>query len=471
MDNFQRLVWGWLAIAAIWAVAYGSARAETGQFAATPVSVVCKNGLPSVPENCTRAAIPAQIRAQCTWYATDIATRVHTFGFGNVATCTQTPASTGYLSGVGYHDKQGIYRGSYATSGAIAYDCPSGTTSSGSGAATVCDWSCPTGSTYDQDLKACAPSACPKDKMVTGHTAVGASVGLVCMGGCQAVVVQANNQCAVGGVQKICGTWANTGAACTGGEAVATPGTADKTCPAGQVPGEFNGQTICVASGDPTKKTTKSTSTETTPAGDKITTETTVEEETMADGSTRTTTTIVKRDGMGNEVGREVIVETGPKATDTGGGGGDGTEPAPAFCEENPTAPVCKNSTWGGACGTFSCDGDAVQCAIAREIHQRNCELWQTTALSTLGADIAAGNDPEASQNPAAPANRETVDVSGSLNDADPYAGACPQDLTVQVMASSITVPFSVACDALTLAGYIVLAFSWVAAARIVGVF
>jgi hypothetical protein len=140
------------------------------------------------------------------------------------------------------------------------------------------------------------------------------------------------------------------------------------------------------------------------------------------------------------------------------------------FCEQNPEVTICKRSTWGGACGAFACDGDAVQCAIAREMHQRNCQLFETTStLSDLGNAVAAGNDPQASQNPALEANRETRSLTGSLSQDTFLApgGLSDQQFTVSPLLT-VTLPWSQLNYYLSLMGSIVVAFAMLFAARIV---
>jgi len=46
------------------------------------------------------------------------------------------------------------------------------------------------------------------------------------------------------------------------------------------------------------------------------------------------------------------------------------------YCKKFPNDSKCIKSSFGGSCGgAFNCNGDAIQCAIAREQHTRNCAL------------------------------------------------------------------------------------------------
>jgi hypothetical protein len=183
----------------------------------------------------------------------------------------------------------------------------------------------------------------------------------------------------------------HTGTTCTGG--VATPDTNNGEppvpCPHGQVRGTVNGVERCLpgnttgTNGPPAETTT------TTTAPDGTVTEREISEERVTNCSgpgacsttvTTTTTTTVTPSGGSPSTTTETTTATEP---------GDGTELG-GFCQENPNSPICKSSAWGGACSAFTCDGDAIQCAIAREIHQNNCNLYSGHSGGVTTADAGA---------------------------------------------------------------------------------
>lgn len=224
-------------------------------------------------------------------------------------------------------------------------------------------------------------------------------------------------------------------------------------CPTGQCPGTVNGQPVCVPCGSQGTTQTTTTTTSTTSSG----------------GAPGTTTTTTSTDGT------SVTTTT----SSTSGTPGQGTTaPAPTtqsekqdkegFCVENPESPICKISSFGGSCGAFSCDGDAVQCAMAKEQHKRNCTMFDTdTAESTLGKLAAAGNDPQAPNYPTAPGKVENVNLSTALDTTNPFAAGCVQDKTFQIMTTTLVIPFSNICQYLEIMGTIVLVFSMLGAVRI----
>jgi len=149
-----------------------------------------------------------------------------------------------------------------------------------------------------------------------------------------------------------------------------------------------------------------------------------------------------------------------------------GEDEQDAFCAENPDSPICVKSSFGGSCGAFSCDGDAVQCAMAREQHNRNCTLFETeTAISQLGNQVVAGNDPQSSSMPWAAGQVQSQDLSNVISQQRFLSSGGMADKTVTVAGQSFSIPFSKANQVLQIMGAIVVTFSLIAAARIVGVF
>lgn len=265
------------------------------------------------------------------------------------------------------------------------------------------------------------------------------------------------------------GTWQYLGPSntCTGADTTPTAQASmpDNSCGAGKQGGYVNGKWTCVDPNtgnvvpsstpipQPPKTETTEKSTTTNPDGSTTTTETT----NHPDGSTTTTTTTTQPNGD-----KESTTTHTPADRDE----------QDAFCEENPDSPICKDSSFGGGCGSFTCEGDAVQCAMAKEQHERNCEMFETeTPLSILGNQVASGSDPQASTMPWASGQVQTQDLSGAISQ-EKWLGSSAglSDKQFTLMGQSFTLPFSKANPILEIMGAIVVAFSLIAAARIVGV-
>lgn len=259
-----------------------------------------------------------------------------------------------------------------------------------------------------------------------------------------------------------------TGAEPTSGVPSDTP--KPDSCKPGQVPavGTVNGKSVPYCAGadksvvtSTSQKDAVSSASSPSGASSGSKSETETKTTTCSDGKCTTTTT---------------------KAGSTDGGAGAGgtstsdvetkTESQADYCKDNPAQPICKqdgDSFFGGSCGAFSCDGDAVQCAIAREQHQRNCQLFEDrTPMTEIGEGAAgAGNRP--SDHPGN--NPDDIDVGARMAGVareNPFGDGCPRDFDLAVMGNVVTVPLSNACDVLKLMGEIAVAFAFIAAARIV---
>jgi hypothetical protein len=150
------------------------------------------------------------------------------------------------------------------------------------------------------------------------------------------------------------------------------------------------------------------------------------------------------------------------------GGGGDGN--GDGFCKENPDSPICKNGTFGGSCAAnFTCDGDAIQCAIAKEQHLRNCRLFDDPSDESRLYDTEKAKDPNRKVTSDLPGN-DTVDMTGRIDMSDALGGGgCISDLSISVLGQSISLPLSVICPYLAMLGNVLVAVSLLLAVRIVG--
>lgn len=331
--------------------------------------------------------------------------------------------------------------------------CPSGGTLSAD--QTTCTVSCPAGQSWNASLNQCQETCVAGSHK--GYYSTGFQTS-ACINGCSYTRSASGNF-------STCSGWTDGGgwSSCylaQSGETCSTPNGSVSSglpqCPVGQCPGTINGSPVCVPC---TGKTdTQSSGTKTTTNADGSSTTTTTTTNTTSDGGSTTTTTTTNTTNTPAGGGTPTSTTT----TDTE------TKPKDSFCIENPDSPLCKQSSFGGSCGSFSCDGDAIQCAMAREQHARNCTMFDTeTAESTLGRQAAAGNDPQASNYPTAPGKVESINLSTAIDTSNPLASGCIADKQIAFSTFTLTLPFSVICPYLEFMGQIVLAFALLAAARI----
>ncbi|CAN7485589.1 hypothetical protein LJR074_003795 [Acidovorax sp. LjRoot74] len=139
-----------------------------------------------------------------------------------------------------------------------------------------------------------------------------------------------------------------------------------------------------------------------------------------------------------------------------GGGGGNGDGEG----EE-------EQSGFGGACMSgFSCEGDAIQCAIAQEQHRRACKLFDDESPESKLYQDNKGK--EGNQTGNLPGN-ETISIAGRINTSDAIGGGgCFGDLNLTVWHTSVTLPLSNLCQYLAMLGNILVAVSMLMAARII---
>jgi len=225
--------------------------------------------------------------------------------------------------------------------------------------------------------------------------------------------------------------------------------------------GQVNGVTVCVTKvpdsgvGDETKETQSDDGTDTK----RVKTEknTTCTNGVCTTVTTVTTTTTNNASGVSNT--------TTQTSTTTEGKG--------TFCEENPSFKLCKGgeedgSNFGGSCGAgFTCEGDAIQCAIAQEQHRRACKLFDDTSEESQLYQTNKGK--EGNQTTNLPGN-ETVNIAGRIDSSDALgaSSAGVADLNVTVWGQSISLPFSMLNPYLAQLGNVLLAVSFLLALRIV---
>lgn len=247
-----------------------------------------------------------------------------------------------------------------------------------------------------------------------------------------------------------------------------TPDDDPPRCGAGQCPGTVNGVMVCVSCTDvatPEKPVTqydKKTETTTTGTPPNQTTETkSTETKSTHDGSgtvtSTTTTSTTKTDANGTTTKEEGKTEK--------------KESQESFCKENPTVAFCKNGKWGGGCDAFTCEGDAVQCAIAKEIHQRNCDATKSNPYTDMTDAAQAGTD-NASTYIQVQKDAAALDVNARFSqslDASPIAASCPASRSVALPGgNSLEISFEKPCEIAGWLGHFVQAFAYLFAALIV---
>lgn len=252
-----------------------------------------------------------------------------------------------------------------------------------------------------------------------------------------------------------------TGGTCTLPQPSDVPQKKESDC-AGSV-GEVNGVRTCVpnqaATGDTSSKETKNNDGSSSHTESKTTCE---------NGVCKTTNTTTNKDASGNTTSTSTSSSTtsqreycatnkastvcaatnGDKNPDDKDGEGDGKCEGDD-CEDKP-------SKFEGSCaGGFTCEGDGISCALAKEVHMRNCQIdalkdgdlykaWET--VKDFGTKNVTTDLP----------GNKRFDIS--ITDRDDFlsAGSCPPDRTIELgFIGSITLPFSVLCPWLQILGYI----------------
>lgn len=206
-------------------------------------------------------------------------------------------------------------------------------------------------------------------------------------------------------------------------------GATEDACPGGSS-GQVNGVTVCVPY-DPNMNTIESVkaSTSTTANG-------------SGTVSTVTTTNTSCTNGSCNTTSTTVVNVNGTPSSETK----TTQEPQTDFCAKNPTDPQCsKSGAFSGACASgFVCTGDAVQCALAREVHTQNCRINAVTPESGI---YEASKGKSGNQTTELPGNESHTFGPASFDQSDALGGgSCISDLTIEVLGNSVSLPVSNVC-------------------------
>lgn len=265
------------------------------------------------------------------------------------------------------------------------------------------------------------------------------------IGGCNATLKTANNQCKVGGNPAICGTWVYDGADAQSGAASATVGMPDAPiCPTGKCMGTYNGAQICLACASVSGAQVYTATTKATTGPDGAVSETRLS--TLEAGQVTTTTTTTNS-------------TTSSSSTTTT------TQDAPGFCEENPDLAICRESSASvnGCESAPACTGDAVQCAILTQQWHVRCDR------SSHNDVYDAATSAEGKAADAAALSGGTLDVTNGISMARHLSETCLSDFSVSMFGHTATVPVSAACPYLEWMGTLMVAMSMLAATRIIG--
>lgn len=203
----------------------------------------------------------------------------------------------------------------------------------------------------------------------------------------------------------------------------------------GKCPGTVNGVQVWVTCG--TVKTTSTTTTTNKDASGNVTSTgtSTATKETSCSGGTCTTSTTTT-----NPDGTQTVVS--------------GSSSQAKFCEENPTATICKNSNFTpGTCTGAApmCEGDAVQCAMAKKQHESYCQVQKMVdpdpdannvyKQAVSGAD---GKSIEKMKEATQQVSVQNFDQTGLG-----LSRSCPADPSFSIHGASFSIPFSKACGLL----------------------
>lgn len=320
----------------------------------------------------------------------------------------------------------------------------------------------------DQQCGVAAPPVCTdasvKSKYL-GAGALGTSItgsppATICVQGCSYAAGQTS---VLIGTQYSVDIGLGTGSACSGSNYDTIDTTTKPTDPPslrscaqkGMTYGTVNGVGICAKAGTiPNSTVTQNTSNTVTG--------------TSASGVQGTPSTTSDSLTVSNVNGVPTVTDT---KTNPDGSKTTTTTDQPSYCMMNPTASVCKESqsnvSGGGDCAAAPvCQGDAVQCAMVNQQWHTRCDSNQQSAMSDLGNQILAGNDPAASSNPVT--HRTSNNISSSIDQSTFLTGGVLADKVVTVHGNAITLPFSRLNQYLVWLGHIFVVMSLIGAIRIV---
>lgn len=359
------------------------------------------------------------------------------------------PGWCGEMRKVGGNQGQYVYAASWQTSGTLS--CPSNSSLSGSSCTCSVGFTQVGSTCVDPNLEKCLAAAGGSD-LYTGFSSITIGSSFCPSDGLRGCASQVTGGFAP--VKNGVKTWTYevtySGSTCT----PPTSGTVGAETDCKGTVGTVNGVTVCSPPSDQNTvesiKSTTSTNPVSAASAPGSGGSTTTQEATTCTGSKCSTTTTTTTTPVGGGAATVTV-----KTEDV---------PKDDYCRDNPRAIMCLTSSFGGACsGGFVCEGDAVQCATAREIHTRNCRMFDQDSPESLlyGTEKNKAGSQVANENVAiSSANFDTSDAIGG-------SGSCITDKVVTVMGSPITIPFSGVCVHLAMLGNVLLTVSFLLAGRI----
>lgn len=120
----------------------------------------------------------------------------------------------------------------------------------------------------------------------------------------------------------------------------------------------------------------------------------------------------------------------------------------------------------GSCIGGFSCEGDAIFCAISKEQHIRNCKLFEDKSPESQLYDEAKGKTGDQTKDN--PLNA-SINIAGRIDSSDALGGgSCIGDLNITVWGTAVTLPLTNLCPFLAMLGNLLVAVSMLVALRII---
>jgi len=144
------------------------------------------------------------------------------------------------------------------------------------------------------------------------------------------------------------------------------------------------------------------------------------------------------------------------------------TKDQSSFCAENPGLQLCKNSAISASCSGFSCNGDAVQCAIAQQAFKTKCD-WDAVNQSFVDAgSLAASGGNHPAGHPYNDGTTTSLSFSGAIDQTNLLGSGCPVDVSFTLAGVALALPFSQMCGPLQMVGQLAVGLCMLVAAFIV---
>lgn len=157
------------------------------------------------------------------------------------------------------------------------------------------------------------------------------------------------------------------------------------------------------------------------------------------------------------------------------------TQDKTKFCEENPNSKIClddKKSSFVAACPQSTCEGDAVQCAIAKRQQQDACDALTSKDAITSKSSSALGDrlvdgkysdDVQGFIDGNADSSR-TIKLPNSLSEDGnaSYSADGFGDVSVSVLGRNITLPISKVNEYFGYFGFVLLGLAYMTSYKIV---